>query len=211
MSVADFWKAPSAGRAAWVVVDLIGASLPFVPSGSVRRAKQLIGVFNHAASPSNLQNATELATFSRLSKEAVPLATGEKNVRQAVGMANDGRVADTLAMAPGNRFIISESKAGHSPNIDHGVSQLTNTANHVKDNLLSRGGLISRLELVIHQGADLGNEYQVSNGQLLKFTSNTNTFEPVLINGIPVTVVEIPPPPVPSSVPPPPAPGSNGY
>ncbi|HLA11361.1 MAG TPA: RHS repeat-associated core domain-containing protein, partial [Pyrinomonadaceae bacterium] len=206
MSVRDFWKQPSWSNAGWVAADVIGAALPVVPIGSIRRAKQLMGIVGHAASVNNLENATELMAFSRLSRDAMPLATGQSNVRQAVGMGREGVVADILALAPGNKFIISEVKGGTSPDIGHAVEQLTNTAEHLANNVLSKmpSGGISRLEVVVHQGADLGPEFKISGDQLLKFDSATNKFKPVRIKGTVVHVVEVPPPPVPSPGPPPP-------
>ncbi len=202
MSVRDFWKQPSLGNAGWVFADLIGAAAPLLPVGSIRRAKQLMDVVGAASSPRNLQNATEGMAYARISKNFSVLAAGDSHVRNAVGMASDGKVADILALK-GNKFLISEVKGGTSPDISGALQQLENTASHLADNVISRRPSleISRLEVVVHQGANLGNEFKISGDQLLKFNSATNKFEPHRIRGQVVHVVEVPPPPVPSSLP----------
>lgn len=110
MSVRDFWRQPSLSNAGWIAADAIGAALPVIPFGSVRRAVQLGKLVDRSASVNNLENATEVAMFSRLSQEGMVLATGQDNVRQAVAMTEGGPVADLLALTPGNKFIIGEVK-----------------------------------------------------------------------------------------------------
>ena len=204
MSVRDFWKKPSWSNAGWVAADAIGAALPFIPVGSLRRARQLMNLVGSSASIGRLENVTEVAAFSRLSREGVVLATGQDNVRQAVGMTSGGPVADLLTMTPGNKFIISEVKevqnvATGTADVGHALEQLSNTAEHLTRNV--SGAEISRLEIVVTQGTNLGPGYRASGDQLQRFNSSTGKYEVVRIKGKVVHVTQQLPPPVPSSVP----------
>jgi RHS repeat-associated protein len=198
MSIRDFWKEPSWGNAGWVAADLVGAAAPLVPVGSIRRVRQLSRLLEGAASIKNLENATEVAAFYSASQRGAVLATGQDNVRQAVGIVDGGPVADLVTLTPGDKkFIISEVKEVRSvqtgtADMEGALGQLKNTADHLLKNI--PGAEISQLEIVVQKGTNLGPNFKKSGDQLLWFNSETNRYEPYRIQGKVVHVREVSPP-----------------
>jgi len=189
LSIRDFWRQPSWKNAGWIALDGVGAALPFVPFGSVRRAAQLADMIRTSGSARNLDNAFEVKVWNDLvDRGYTPIATGENNVRSAVGLSGDAKVADILATT-GNKFAISEAKGGNTADIGTAVDQLSSTANALVKNV--SGAEISRLEVVVNKGADLGPGYQKSGDQLLKLNGATGKYEPVRIQGKVVHVREV--------------------
>jgi hypothetical protein len=168
-------------------LELFGEELALALRGSRRTwYKTLRG----AVSPIKDPFERQAALYLMKNEERALIGVGDDGVRRVLGIPSGSAAEmapDFLSVTKGNKLVLSEAKGGM---LGDAVDQLTNAMKRLK--ALGFENDVSRVEIVVQKGKNLGNNLTVVGGYLHRTAENKSTR--VTIEGFGqmfVTVVQI--------------------
>lgn len=99
------------------------------------------------------------------------IGVGDDGVRKVLGIPKGlgddlSKAPDFLSATKGNKLALSEVKAGANVPTSTAIKQLENAMNKLKE--LNLAGDVERVEIIIKKGHDLGEDFAIINGYLVK-------------------------------------------